>query len=69
MKICIQNLITGQELNITDLVIDTLELGDEGYTMLASEENYALIAEAIDIAACYAESRFGHDNVDAYIKN
>jgi hypothetical protein len=67
MKIYIQNLRTGSELNVTDLVIDTLELGDDGYSML-NDENGVLMCEAISIAACIAEDKFGHDDIDAYTK-
>ena len=65
MKVCIQDLTTGKVLNITDLVIDTLELGDSGYSML-NEANPTLLAQAIDIAADIARNEFGHDEVDAY---
>lgn len=64
MKVCIQDLTTGKELNVTDLVIDTLELGESGYSML--EENPTLLAQAIDVAADIARNEFGHDEIDAY---
>jgi hypothetical protein len=67
MQIYIQNIRTGTEINVTDLVIDTLELGESGYAML-NEENGTLLCQAIDIAACIAEDRFGHLDIDAYTK-
>jgi hypothetical protein len=65
MKVCIQDLTTGKALNVTDLVIDTLELGESGYSML-NEENPTLLAQAIDVAADIARNEFGHDEIDAY---
>jgi hypothetical protein len=64
MKVCIQDLTTGKALNVTDLVIDALELGESGYSML--EENPTLLAQAIDLAADIARNEFGHDEIDAY---
>jgi hypothetical protein len=46
-------------------VIDTLELGESGYSML-NEENPTLLAQAIDVAADIARNEFGHDEIDAY---
>ena len=67
MKIYIQDTRSGMEINVTDLVIDTLELGESGYAMI-SEDNGTLLCQAIDVAACIAQDRFGHDDIDAYTK-
>jgi hypothetical protein len=67
MRIYIQDNRTGMEINVTELVVDSLELGLEGYSML-NADNPTLVCQAIDIAACIAEDRFGHDDIDAYTK-
>ena len=61
MRFCIQDRTTGKQIEVTDIVIDTLEQGEQ------PAWTDSLIAEAIDIAADMARSTFGHDNIDAGI--
>jgi hypothetical protein len=59
MRFCIEDLNTGEQLEITDLVIDTLEQGEN------PEWTDVMVCEAVEIAAEIARDTFGHDNIDA----
>jgi hypothetical protein len=59
MRFCISDLNTGKTVEVTDLVIDTLEQGE------TPEWNDLMVSEGIEIAAEIARDTFGHDNVDA----
>jgi hypothetical protein len=50
---------TGKTIEVTDLVIDTLEHGEN------PEWNDLMVCEAVEIAAEIAREKFGHDNVNA----
>ncbi len=62
MRFYVQDLNTGKQINVTDLVIDTLEQGE------LPAWNDSLVAQGIDIAAEYAREIFGHNNIDAGTK-
>lgn len=59
MRFGIQDRNTGKQIEVTDLVIDTLEQGEQ------PAWTDSLVAQAIDIAADIARETFGHDNIDA----
>ena len=59
MRFCIEDLNTGKTIEVTDLVIDTLEQGEN------PEWNDVMILEGIEIAAEIARDKFGHNNIDA----
>lgn len=59
MRFCIEDLNTGKTIEVTDLVIDTLEQGEN------PEWNDVRVLEGIEIAAEIARDKFGHDNIDA----
>jgi len=59
MRFCIEDLNTGKTIEITDLVVDTLERGEN------PEWNDLMVCEAVEIAAEIARNKFGHDNVNA----
>lgn len=59
MRFCIKDLNTGKTIEITDLVIDTLEQGEN------PEWSDVVVLEGIEIAAEIARDTFGHDNIDA----
>lgn len=59
MRFCIEDLNTGKQSEITDLVIDTLGHGEN------PEWTDVLVLEGIEIAAEIARDTFGHDNIDA----
>ena len=60
MRFYIQDNVTGRVVNVTELVVDALELG------ISPNWNSLLVTEGIQIAACVALDHFGHDQVDAY---
>jgi hypothetical protein len=59
MRFCIEDMNTGKAIEITDLVIDTLEQGEK------PEWTDVMVCEAVEIAAEIAREMFGHDNVNA----
>ena len=59
MRFVIIDNTTGQMINVTDDVIDTLELGQ------SPAWTDSLITEGVDIAADIARTTFGHDDIDA----
>lgn len=59
MRFCIKDLNTGKTIEVTDLVIDTLEQGEN------PEWSDVVVLEGIEIAAEIARDTFGHDNIDA----
>lgn len=59
MKFIIIDNITGQVIDVTDGVIDALELG------LSPAWNDSLVTEGVDIAADIARTTFGHDDINA----
>jgi hypothetical protein len=62
MRFYIKDLSTGKEMNVTDLVIDTLEQGE-----LPAWDDL-LTLQGIDLAAEIARNQFEHNNIDAYTK-
>ena len=59
MRFCIVDLNTGKTVEVTDLVIDTLERGEN------PEWTDVAVLEGIEIAADIARDKFGHNNIDA----
>lgn len=59
MRFCIEDLNTGKTIEVTDLVIDTLEQGEN------PEWSDVVVLAGIEIAAEIARDTFGHDNIDA----
>jgi hypothetical protein len=60
MKIYIENLENGVKLNITDIILDTMEL--ESHHDITDDNG----SEALDLAASYARRYFKTDDIDAY---
>ena len=59
MKIVIIDRTTGQTIDVTDQVADTLGLG------LSPVWTDEIITEGVDVAADIARTTFGHDDIDA----
>jgi hypothetical protein len=59
MKFCVKDLNTGRTVEVTDLVVDTLEQGEN---LVWTD---SMICTGVDIAAELAREMFGHDNIDA----
>ena len=59
MKFIIIDNVTGQIIDVTDDVIDTLELGQ------SPAWTDSLVTEGVDIAADIARTTFGHDDINA----
>jgi hypothetical protein len=62
MRFYIKDLNTNKEMNVTDLVIDTLEQGE------SPTWDDLLTLQGIDLAAEIARNQFEHNNIDAYTK-
>jgi hypothetical protein len=59
MRFCVKDLNTGKVVEVTDLVVDTLEQGESpAWTDL-------MVCEGVDIAVELGREMFGHDNIDA----